>query len=101
MCGGTHKESLKHSLLYLDENIDFSVFPSDDEKIDSDGVNHGNSSYQYIPSEKRILWEKKKYVGNECKALHDLPIGNHILSIAPNVTHDKHETKLTHVIMWP
>lgn len=100
LCGGSHKESLKHSVIYLDANVDTTKFPGDDEKIDSNGINHGNSSYVYIPSDSRIVWEKKKYVGNECKSLHDLPVGNHILSIAPNITHDKHVTKLSHVVMW-
>jgi hypothetical protein len=101
ICGDGHHESLKHALVYLDTDIDFSRFPNDDEKIGNDGVNYGNSSYTYIPGEKRILWTKKKYVNNECKAIEFLPKGTHILSIAPNSTHEAHITKLSHVIMWP
>lgn len=88
-------------MIYLDENIDFNNFPDDNEKIGSDGVNYGNSSYTYIPSDNRILWVKKRYVNNECKALEFLPQGNHIISIAPNTSHESHITKVSHVIMWP
>ena len=89
--------------MFLDVNVDSSKYPSDSEKIGEYGVNYGNSSYVYVPQKDRILWEKKKYVGNECKAILDLPRGNHILSIYPSqhANHTAHVTKISHVIMWP
>ena len=54
-----------------------------------------------MPSKDRVLWLKKKYLGNECKAILGLPSGNHILSIATNQSHDTHQTKLSHLILWP
>lgn len=101
LCGGSAKESLKHSLIYIDENVDLSTLPDEAEKIGFDGVNYGNSSFVYTPSKTRKLWTNKKYMGAECKALHELPQGKHIISIAPNITHDTHMTHLSHVIMWP
>jgi hypothetical protein len=101
LCGGGHKESLKHAFTYIDENVDLSNLPNNSEKIGYDGVNYGNSSFKYIPSANRKLWTNKKYVGSECKALHGLPSGTHVLSISPNITHDKNTVKISHVILWP
>lgn len=99
LCGGAHKESLKHILIYLDKDVNITL--DNKEKIDADGINTGKSSYKYTPSANRVLWLNKKYVGNECKAVTDLPVGNHILSISTNSSQESHMVKLSHIILWP
>lgn len=82
--------------------MDITKYPDDKEKTDKDGIMSGFSSYKYVKSENRKEWTNKKYVGSECKSLFDLPSGNHILSIKTNhSTDDKHQAKLSHVILWP
>lgn len=79
---GNNKESLMHSTIYLDKNV---------EKRLTD----------YVPSNDRILWDKKKYVGNECKSVIELMPGIHVLSISTNTSHANHKTSISHVIQWP
>jgi hypothetical protein len=65
-------------------------------------ITSGFSSYKYVQSENRTIWTKKKYMGSECKAILDLPSGNHILSIQTNHSdNDKHQSKISHIILWP
>ena len=79
---GNNKESLMHSTIYLDKNVE--------KRLDD-----------YVPGNDRILWEKKKYVGNECKSITDLPYGIHVLSVATNTSHANHKTSISHLIQWP
>ena len=101
LCGGTHKDALLHSLIYLDKDVDITKYKDDKEKIDQDNVNRGVSTYEYVPSTDRVLWTNKYNKGNECFAVLELPKGNHILSIATDPAHDTHLTKISHIIMWP
>ena len=78
---GNNKESLMHSTIYLDKNVE-------------------NRLTNYVPGNDRVLWEHKKYVGNECKSITDLPPGIHVLSIATNSSHANHKTSISHVIQW-
>jgi hypothetical protein len=64
-------------------------------------INSGFSSYKYVESADRKIWDKKKYMGSECISLLNLPSGNHILSIKTNHTNDNHYSKISHIIMWP
>lgn len=80
------KESLKHSSVWVDLNVPIPA--------------NGNWTH-YVPSTNRVSWEKKKYVGSECKAINDLPQGTHVISIGTLPLFPHHETTLTHVIMWP
>ena len=98
LCGGIVKESLKHTLIYLDENVKLPAFDFDLKKGFDEFASY---EIPYTPSANRILWTKRKYVGNECKSILDLPKGEHVLSIATNTSHDLHSSKLSHVIMWP
>jgi hypothetical protein len=41
LCGGIVKESLKHTIMYLDENVDISKYPNVIEQTDKDGINSG------------------------------------------------------------
>jgi hypothetical protein len=99
VCGGIQKESLKHTLVYLDPNVALPPFTHDfatDEfaKLKSRQI-------PYTPSARRQVWHHKKYVGFECKAINNLPPGEHVLTLATNSSHEKHLTKISHVIMWP
>jgi len=85
VCGAI-KESLMHAKVFLDQNVNFN------------GLN-GNVT-NYVPSSSRVEWSKRKYVGNECKAILGLPTGNHVISISTNGSAAGHKTALSHVIMW-
>ena len=81
------KESLKHATVYLDVNVKTPL--------------NGNWTLYTPPAaESRVLWDKKKYQGNECKQIHDLPSGVHVLSIGTTKDVPLHETTISHVITW-
>jgi hypothetical protein len=98
MCGNG-KESLKHTLFYLDENVTLPEFKYDLFQPDTDTF--PDYVIPYTPSANRKLWTRKKYVNFECKMVMDLPPGEHVLSISPNSSHPKHISQVSHVIMWP
>ena len=82
VCGAV-KESLLKTVMYLDPQVSPTQLK------------------HYQPSENRIEWTKKKYMGNECKAITDLPVGTHVLSISTsNVTDAHHVTGFSHLITW-
>jgi len=83
VCGAV-KESLMHSVIYLDPNVKLPANVS-----------------EYVPSEKREKWEKRKYMGNECKQINGLPVGSHVLSVSTENAPDTHTTGLSHLILWP
>jgi len=80
---GMVAESLSHNTFFLDENV-----PADKLK-------------NYSPSDARVAWTGKKYVGNECKEINGLPEGTHVLSVssAPNKDTEL-QSGLSHVVMW-
>lgn len=80
ICGAI-KESLMHAKVFLDANV------------------KGNLT-NYEPGSSRVEWTKRKYVGNECKAITGLPTGTHVLSLSTNGSAVNHKTALSHVIMW-
>lgn len=89
LCGQV-SESLLHVAVYIDLHYQFSRYPN------------GTSNYEdYEPSQTRQLWSKKKYFGAECKYIIDLPVGDHVLSLKPNISHPNHVTGISHIIMWP
>ena len=77
---GHNKESLLHATFYV-------------EKIDNPKT---FDKTQYVPSSSRTEWKKKKYVGAECKELHDLSYGEYVISIQPG---DKN-LHLSYVVTW-
>jgi hypothetical protein len=79
------KESLKNAAIMVDLNVKAPA--------------NGNWS-TYTPSPNRVAWEKKKYVGNECKSLLEVPEGTHVVSISTAPLFPHHESTLTHVITW-
>lgn len=81
ICGSV-KESLLHTLIYLDLNVEGDLT-------------------NYTPSETRVLWTKRKYLAGECKYLLEIPRGRHVVSIHPHEEHKNHKTGLSHVITWP
>jgi hypothetical protein len=81
LCGAV-KESLLNSTIYLDQNV------------------KGDDFTNYIPTSSRKKWEKRKYVGNECKEITGLPVGRHVLSISTENSSPGHKTALSHVITW-
>jgi hypothetical protein len=99
LCGGIQKDSLKHTLVYVDLNVALPPFSYD--FVTHEFAKFDQYRVPYTPSPGRQLWTHKKYVGYECKAINNLPSGEHVVTIAPNATHDKHVTKISHVIMWP
>ncbi len=126
VCGGSHKESLKYSTIYFEENVvfaeerDFDLnstrrrlksevssekrYWSKFGRMSSDGnltVSSPTSGLKYVPSDRRIQWHHVKFVGNECKSIFGLPPGQHVISIAANATMTKHTSGVSHVIMWP
>eukprot|EP01038_Epipyxis_sp_PR26KG_P007904 gene7904-10729_t len=86
LCGGSAKDSLAHSVVYLDKDVSHDIIM--------------NRSI-YVPTEHRELWTDKKYIGFECKEIQNIPPGLHVLSISHNTTFPKHTLVLSHVIMWP
>lgn len=78
---GLNKLSLVHAVIYLDQDVDMS--PAE--------------VASYVPSMKRVLWDKKRYVGHECKEVHELPKGKHVLSIANG---GEKTLEITHVILF-
>lgn len=79
---GTVKDSLKHTIFYLDADVK-----------DEDLAN-------YIPSSNRVEWPHKRYLGGECKYMKTLPTGSHVISVRPNNT-TQVTSGLSHVVMWP
>lgn len=78
---GLSKESLAHAVFYLDQDVEVS--PTD--------------KASYVPSAKRVVWEKKRYAGFECKEVQELPTGKHVLSIANG---GEKTLEITHIIMF-
>ena len=81
---GQMKESLLHTIIYLDRDVRFD----------------GKDARDYVPKNP-VIWTNKKYFGNECKFITELPSGDHVLSIEPHQDHAHHKTGLSHVITWP
>ena len=63
--------------------------------IDVNAVDATKQSYQ--PSNNRVVWTKKKYVGFECKELSGIPAGTHVVSVSNNGTK---LIELSHMILW-
>jgi hypothetical protein len=63
--------------------------------IDTNKPNAAKGAYE--PSENRILWTKKRYVGMECKELSEIPTGTHVLSVSNQG--DK-PIQISHLIVW-
>ena len=79
-CGG----ALLHAEFFLDVNV------ADEKLVD------------YVPSPDRVQWHHKKYLGNECKELLNVPVGNHVLSITTSAAAPPtHQSCVSHIITWP
>ena len=84
LCGAV-AESLKHTVLFLDENV-------------AEDALH---NYRPPLTDKRKKWDKVNYVGNECKAVNELPKGTHVLTVSTaGTTEPSHMAGLSHVITW-
>jgi len=84
ICGAL-SESLLKTTIYLDANVPVNKL----------------KNYDPMDSGKRVEWKKKKYIGNECKAITDLPVGTHVLSISTaNAKDTDHTTGFSHLITW-
>lgn len=55
------------------------------------------SKESYKPSDRRLEWTKKRYVGFECKELGDIPQGTHVVSISNGG--DK-GIEISHLVKW-
>ena len=62
VCGYSAKESMKHVRFQLD-------------------INATSVDANYAPSSSSVPWLRRKYAGDECTLLSDLPQGNHVLSL--------------------
>lgn len=61
-----------------------------------------NSTFYVLPPLDSILHLKessRKYHGDECHLVHDLPVGKHVFTISTNNQYDKIYS-LSHVIQW-
>eukprot|EP01041_Mallomonas_annulata_P010810 gene10810-22557_t len=82
ICGNNQGESLKHAEFFLDTNVSESRMAN------------------YTPGVDRVQWHHKKYVGDECKALHNIPEGVHVMSVITSANKTEHVSAVTHVITW-
>ena len=82
ICAQNHKESLKHALFYLDANVTVTV----------GGV--------YTPTPQRVLLTQRKYVGEECTVLSDLPPGKHVLGVNVNPAAAGARSIVSHLVMY-
>ena len=60
-----------------------------------------NSTFYILPSVDQLMHvkETRKYHGDECHLVHDLPVGKHVFTIMTNKQYDKMYS-LSHVIQW-
>ena len=79
VCGYSAKESMKYVRFMLD-------------------INATNIDDKYVPSNNSIPWLQKKYVGDECTLLTEVPQGNHVLSLICSVS--GRMCSFTHLVLY-
>lgn len=79
ICGYSQKESLKHALFFIDPNV--------------------TEYHPYVPSSRVTLWKKRKYGGDECSLVQDLPRGDHVLTVVCISTQGT-TCSVTHIVMY-
>lgn len=62
VCGSNMKDSMNHVKFFLDFNVT-------------------TDSATYVPTPRIIPWHTRKYAGDECTLLTDVPPGQHVLSL--------------------
>jgi hypothetical protein len=109
---GTAANSHTHSTVHVDLNPQFTearVGESGETQQEQDqsepartingvpiSMIPATSKLGYTPSADRVPWKHMKYVGFECKNIHSLPTGTHVISIS-----SEQYSQITHVVMWP
>jgi hypothetical protein len=97
LCGYKHKDSLKHSHIFID--FDAAQFNSKEER----------DSYKFDPSgSKTHLWPKRSHIGGdtECTLLEQVPNGKHVVTVSTGDEHGHHAdgkvhgSALTHIITY-
>lgn len=78
ICGNS-KESLAKAIFHVDKNVKIV------------------SNEKYEPSAQRELWTKKKYIGQECKEIQELPKGKHVISVSNG---GEKALEVSHVVTW-
>ena len=61
-----------------------------------------NTTQYIIPTdlESLILLSDRKYHGDECHLVSNIPIGKHVLIITTNKVEGHHTHSLSHLIQW-
>jgi len=91
---GYHSESLKHTVFYMD------LHAAEDESKDLSNYSfeNRNKNESNIPL---VQWTDRRYVGNECTTLYNIPTGKHILGIQRNTTiKSDHINSVVNIITW-
>jgi len=94
LCAQGAKESLKHAVFFLDPNVTLGLAPAAT----------ADPSFRYTPpanKTQRMALTKRKYVGDECTLLTDVPPGDHVLTVMvhPEKT-GRASTSITHLILY-
>lgn len=92
VCGYSSKESLKHADFYLHVN---STILDELERNPS-----LNISQIEIPQEGRVMISARKYHGDECTRLKNIPKGRHLLTVSTDPKHPDHLSSVSHVITF-
>jgi hypothetical protein len=84
LCGYMVKEAFKYANFLLDLHV----------KADR------LANYKPSDPDTRVQWQHKKYIGDECKKLYDIPQGTHVLTVRVLDNEKSHKIGISHVIMW-
>lgn len=97
VCGYSSKESLKHALFLVDPNVTLSLNdPSTFSPIALEGV----AVVPYTPSAQRKAVGRRKYAGDECTQLFEVPNGDSVLTIRTDPEHPTHTSSLSHIVIF-
>jgi hypothetical protein len=99
VCAQNHKESLKHGVFYLDQNVS-GVAGMVIGGTGTAGMAGGGAGGVYTASPQRAVWTKRKYVGDECTLLTELPPGEHVLGVAVNPTAAGARAIVSHLVLY-
>lgn len=102
LCGYSSKESLKHAHFYLDPNINVSSAREFTQKqCDAGGVCKSIAlGNVYKPTANRYQLTTRKFVGDECTSVYDVPPGEHVLTISTDPNHPDHTSSFSHVVIF-
>jgi hypothetical protein len=130
VCSQNVQDSMKHAAFYFDFNATTATGAGAGTGTGtgtgasaagggSDSGSGSNSGTGSSPPARLVLWTQRKYVGDECTLLTEIPPGNHILTVINNSTYgspgadtgadtgklkgkekDKHHLTLSHVVTY-